>query len=58
LIASHLIALILFSALVSSVFATLLRDERAARLRFGLIVFGAFVASAFVIGWLMYPFPN
>ena len=58
MIPSHLVALILFSALVAAVFATLLRDDKAARLRFALIVFGAFVGSAFVIGWLMYPFPN
>jgi hypothetical protein len=57
-IASHFVALVLFSALVSAVFATLLRDDRAARLRFGLMVFGAFIASALAVGWLMYPFPN
>ena len=58
MIASHLVALVLFSALVSSVFATLLRDDNTARLRFGLIVFGAFIVSALAVGWLMYPFPN
>jgi hypothetical protein len=57
-IASHLIALVLFSALVSAVFATLLREDKTARLRFGLMVFGAFIASALAVGWLMYPFPN
>ncbi len=55
---SHLVALILFSALVSTVFATLLRDDTRARLRFGLVAFAAFVLSTFLVGWLMYPFPN
>lgn len=58
MIASHFIALVLFSALVSAVFATLLRDDKTARLRFGFMVFGAFIGSALVVGWLMYPFPN
>jgi heme A synthase len=56
--ASHLLALLLFSALVSTVFATLLRDDLRSRLRFGAILLGAFVLSAVAVGWLMYPFPN
>jgi hypothetical protein len=39
------------------VFAVLLRDEPRAQLRFGGLVFGGFVLSAIVLGWLMYPFP-
>jgi ABC-type sugar transport system permease subunit len=58
LIASHLLALVVFSTLVSIVFAILLRDDRNARTRFAFITFGAFVLSAVVVGWLMYPFPN
>ena len=54
---SHLALLVLFSFLVSLVFAVLLRDEPREQLRFGGLVFGAFVASAIVLGWLMYPFP-
>jgi len=57
-IASHLLALIVFSTLVSVVFAILLREDPKARLRFALMTFGAFVLSAVVVGWLMYPFPN
>jgi hypothetical protein len=56
--ASHLLNLFLFSALVSTVFAMLLRDDTNSRLRFGLLAFGGFVASALVVGWLMYPFPT
>jgi hypothetical protein len=55
---SHLVYLIVFSALVSSVFATLLRDDMRARVRFALTAFGAFVVSALAVGWLMYPFPG
>jgi hypothetical protein len=55
---SHLVYLIAFSALGSAVFATLLRDDRRSRLRFGLAAFAAFVVSAVTVGWLMYPFPS
>ena len=56
--ASHLIVLVVFSALVSTVFAVLLRDDMRERLRFGLIAFAAFVVSTLVIGWLTNPFPR
>jgi hypothetical protein len=56
--ASHLVLLIVFSFLTSSVFAMLLRDDLRSRLRFGLLAFSAFVLSAVVAGWLMSPFPN
>jgi hypothetical protein len=55
---SHLVTLVVFAALVSLVFATLMREDRRARVRFGLLTFGAFVASAIVAGWLMSPFPS
>lgn len=58
MIHSHLVTLMLFAGLVSIVFATLMRDDPRARLRFGLMTFGAFVASAIVAGWLMSPFPT
>ena len=53
-----LLALLVFSALVSTVFAVLLRDTTRQRLRFGLLAFLAFVVSTFVIGWLTNPFPR
>lgn len=56
--ASHFLALVLFAALASSVFATLLRPDLRSRVRFGLMLFGGFVLSAVVVGWLMYPFPS
>jgi hypothetical protein len=55
---SHLVALLVFSVLVSGVFAMLLRDDGKSRLRFGLMAFGAFVVSALVVGWIMHPFPS
>ena len=56
--ASHLVNLLVFSFLVSTVFATLLRDELKSRVRLGLTVFCALVLSALAVGWLMYPFPS
>ena len=53
MIRSHLLNLLLYSALVASVFAVLLRREPESRLRFGAKVFGAFVLSALAAGWLM-----
>jgi hypothetical protein len=58
LLGSHLMALVTFSVLTSAVFATLLRDDARSRLRFGVLAFAAFVVSALVVGWLMYPFPS
>lgn len=58
MIRSHLLNLLVFSLLVSTVFATLLRDDLPSRLRFGLIAMAAFVLSAIAVGWLMSPFPN
>lgn len=54
---SHFGLLVLFALFVSTVFATLMRETPREQLRFGLRLFGGFVGSAIVIGWLMYPFP-
>ena len=58
MIHSHFVTLLIFAALVSLVFAMLMREDTNARVRFGLMTFGAFVASAIVVGWLMSPFPS
>ncbi|MGE5125087.1 MAG: hypothetical protein ACM3PV_02260 [Betaproteobacteria bacterium] len=55
---SHLVTLVVFAALVSTVFALLLCDTTSERLRFGLLAFAAFVLSTIVIGWLTNPFPR
>lgn len=58
LLRSHLVHLILFSALVSTVLAALHGPDPRGRLRFGVRIFAAFVASALIVAWLMYPFPD
>jgi len=55
---SHLLNLLIFSALVSTVFATLLRDTTRDRVRFGALAFAAFVLSTLAIGWLTNPWPR
>ena len=54
---SHLILLVLFAFLVSVVFALLSRDDPRAQILFGARLFGIFVVSAVVLGWLLYPLP-
>jgi hypothetical protein len=53
----HLLWMIVFALIVSTVFAALLRDEPRAQVRMGLRMFAAFVAAGLVLGWLMYPLP-
>ena len=54
---SHLVLLMLFAFFVSLVFAVIAKDDAREQLRFGGLMFAGFVASAVVLGWLMYPFP-
>ena len=54
---SHLLLLVLFAFLVSLVFAVLTKDEVGEQVRFGGLLFGGFIISAVVLGWLMYPIP-
>ncbi len=54
---SHFGTLVLFAAMVSTVFAALLRDAPREQVQLGLRMFAAFVGAALVLGWLMYPFP-
>lgn len=53
----HILVIALFAFFVSLVFAVLLRDEPRAQLRLGGLMFLGFLASALVLGWLMYPLP-
>jgi hypothetical protein len=55
---SHLLTLLVFSALVSAVFAVLLRDTPRERLKFFGLAFAAFVLSTLLVGWLTNPFPG
>ena len=54
---SHLLLLVMFAFFVSLVFAVIAKDDVREQMRFGGIMFGGFLASAIVLGWLMYPFP-
>ena len=54
---SHFLLLALFAFFVSLVFAVLLRDEPRQQARLGGMMCGAFLATAFVLGWLLYPLP-
>jgi hypothetical protein len=54
---SHLLLLAVFAFFVSSVFATLMRDDPHAQLKTGGLLFGSFLLTAVVLGWLMYPLP-
>ena len=55
---THFTLLLVFAFLVAVVFAVLMKEEPKEQLRFGAMVFGGFVATALVLGWLMYPFPR
>ena len=54
---SHLLLLVIFAFFVSLVFAVLTKDELREQIRFGGLLFGGFILSAVVLGWLMYPIP-
>jgi hypothetical protein len=54
---SHLLLLVTFAFFVSLVFALLSKDDVNEQVRFGGKLFGAFIAVAIVLSWLMYPFP-
>ena len=51
---THLGVMLLFAALVSVVFGTLVRDQVVDQITLTIRIFLAFVASAFVLGWLMF----
>ena len=54
---SHFLLLVLFAFFVSLVFAVIAKDAVRDQLRLGALMFAGFLASAVVLGWLMYPFP-
>ena len=54
---SHFLLMLIFAFCVSTVFAALLREEMHEQLAVGAKMFGAMVAAALVLGWLMLPFP-
>ena len=54
---SHLLLLATFAFFVSLVFAVLTKDDVREQVRFGGMLFGGFIVTAVVLGWLMYPVP-
>ncbi len=54
---SHVLLLVLFAFFVSLIFAAIAKDDVFEQARFGGLMFAGFIASAVVLGWLMYPFP-
>ena len=54
---SHFWLMVLYAFFVSVVFAVLMKDDRREQIKTAAMMLGAFVVAAYVIGWLMYPFP-
>ncbi|HEU4939602.1 MAG TPA: hypothetical protein VFT39_24300 [Vicinamibacterales bacterium] len=54
---THFVLLVVFSFFVSLVFGVLLRDQPRQQIRTGAVMFGGFIATALVLGWLLYFFP-
>ena len=54
---SHVWLMVLFAFFVSLVFAVLVKDEPREQLKTGAMMLGGFVVAAYVLGWLMFPFP-
>jgi hypothetical protein len=54
---SHFGLLLLFAFFVSVVFATITKDSPKEQLMLGARMFGAFVAAAIALGWLLRLFP-
>jgi len=56
-VTSHFWLMVLFAFFVSLVFAVLLKDNPREQLKTGAMMLGGFVVAAYVLGWLMFPFP-
>ena len=54
---SHFWLMVLYAFFVSVVFGVLMNDDRREQVKTAAMMLGAFVAVAYVLGWLMYPFP-
>ncbi|HJQ99445.1 MAG TPA: hypothetical protein VJ826_14115 [Candidatus Polarisedimenticolaceae bacterium] len=56
--ASHVVHLFLYSAIVAAFFAVLTRRERREQLRFGGLVFFGMTGGVLLLAYLMFPFPR
>ena len=54
---SHFESLLIFSFLVSVVFALITKNTPREQFRYGVFVFVSFLAVAIAIGWIMFPLP-
>lgn len=55
---SHLLHLLLFSSVVATFFAVLLRHDPRGRLRLGAALWCGMVGGTLALAYLMFPFPN
>ncbi len=55
---SHFLHLLLYSTIVSTFFAVLVRHDRRDRIRLGLYLWIAMVGGSMALAYLMFPFPN
>ncbi len=55
---SHLLHMLLYSAVVSTFLAFVFRHEARSRLRFGATTWLVMVGGALALAYLMYPFPG
>jgi hypothetical protein len=55
---SHLLQMMLYSTLVSTFFAVLMRRTRQGQIRLGAILWLAMVGGALAMAYLMFPFPG
>ena len=54
---SHFLLMVLYACFVSAVFAVLLRDTPHEQIKTAAMMLAGFVGVAYVLAWLMYPFP-
>ena len=55
---SHLFHMLLYSVLVATFLAVLVRHDGRSRIRLGLTLWFAMVGGALALAYLMYPFPR
>ena len=55
---SHFLHMVLYSIIVATFLAVLVRHDRRSRIRLGLTLWLAMVGGALVLAYAMYPFPN
>jgi prepilin signal peptidase PulO-like enzyme (type II secretory pathway) len=55
---SHLLLMVVYAGVVSTVFSFVMKKDNRERLKFGIIFFLSFLVFALVVGWIMYPFPG